>query len=174
MRLPSVTGTALALVLAVALAGCGRDDDAGQAAAPTAAGTPTAAAERVCAPVGEDLEARAGETVEVQLTDYAFVPDHVEVDAGVITFATENDGTEPHELAFLPGGGDVPFTEDGAPDEEALEAAGAFELEAYSPGQGCHATYDLEPGSYTLFCIVGSPDGDTHYQKGMRGTLVAR
>ncbi|MBW3603992.1 MAG: hypothetical protein KY460_03590 [Actinobacteria bacterium] len=67
----------------------------------------------------------------------------------------------------------MPFT-DGAPDEDALADAGAFELEAYGPGQNCNATYDLEPGTYTLFCIVEAPDGETHYEKGMRGTLTVR
>jgi plastocyanin len=94
------------------------------------------------------------------------------VDAGVVTFATTNESEEPHELAFLPGGGEVPFTEDGVPDEEALEAAGAFELEAYGPGQDCNATFELDVGDYTMFCIVEAPDGETHYEKGMAGTLT--
>ena len=47
---------------------------------------------------------------------------------------------EAHELAFLPDGGEVPFTEDGAPDEAALEAAGAFELEAFGAHQAGAST----------------------------------
>jgi len=66
----------------------------------------------------------------------------------------------------------VPFTEDGAPDEAALEAAGAFELEAFAGGQTCNATYDLQPGTYTLFCIVETADGVTHWEEGMGATLV--
>jgi plastocyanin len=89
-----------------------------------------------------------------------------------VTFAAENTGAENHELAFLPGGGDVPLTGDGAPDEDALAAAGAFELEAFGPGQTCNATYDLDPGTYTMFCIVETPEGTTHYEEGMRGTLT--
>jgi hypothetical protein len=76
----------------------------------------------------------------------------------------------------LPGGGDVPMTAEGAPDEAALEAAGAFELEAFSPGQTCNATWELEAGSYTIFCIVelqdGADDGKTHLTEGMKGTLT--
>jgi plastocyanin len=53
-----------------------------------------------------------------------------------------------------------------------LAAAGAFELEAFGPGQNCNATYELEPGDYTIFCIVETEDGDTHYELGMRGTLT--
>lgn len=77
-------------------------------------------------------------------------------------------------LAFLPGGGEVPLTDGGAPDEEAREAAGVFELEAYRPGQDCDATYELDAGTYTSFCVVAAPDGETHNGKGMRGTLEVR
>lgn len=158
----------VAAAVAVALLGaaCGGDDDA---AAPTA---DTAAAGRSCSPVGEDLAGRASATVDVSLTDYAFGPSTLEVGAGVVTFAAANAGSENHELAFLPGGGDVPLNDEGEPDEDALAAAGAFELEAFGPGQDCRATYDLRPGTYTLFCIVEAPDGETHYDKGMRGQLV--
>lgn len=27
---------------------------------------------------------------------------------------------------------------------------------------------------HTLFCIVEAPDGETHYEKGMRGTFVVK
>ena len=63
-------------------------------------------------------------------------------------------------------------TDDGAPDEEALGEAGAFELEAFPPGETCNATYELEPGEYTLFCIVTAEDGETHLEKGMVGSLT--
>ncbi len=128
--------------------------------------------EAACAPVGEDLEDEARQTLAVRLDDYAFVPATLEVEAGVVTFAAENVGAENHELAFLPGGGEVPLTDEGEPDEDALADAGAFELEAFGPGQTCNATYALEPGTYTLLCIVASPDGETHYDKGMEGELV--
>lgn len=137
-------------------------------------GSAVSAAEQECTPVGTDLASRADATIGIALSDFAFVPDDIETDAGVVTFATVNAGGEPHELAFLPGGGEVPFTDEGEPDEEALAEAGAFELEAYGPGRNCNATYELEPGTYTLFCIVEAPDGETHYEKGMRGTLEVR
>jgi plastocyanin len=160
----------LAGALDVALGACGGDDGGGAA---VAADTGDGAAQP-CEPVGADLEAEAATTVTVALGEYLMSPSVAEADAGIITFATENGGEQAHELAFLPGGGEVPFTADGAPDEEALEAAGAFELEAYGPGQRCAATYDLEPGTYTMFCIVEAPDGETHYEKGMSATFTVR
>jgi plastocyanin len=122
--------------------------------------------------VGEDLEADAAETVDIELNEYSFDPSEVEVGAGIVTFAATNAGAENHELAFLPGGGEIPLTDDGAPDEDALSDAGAFELEAFGPGQTCNATYELEAGTYTLFCIVEAADGETHAAKGMLGELT--
>lgn len=106
------------------------------------------------------------------LRDYEFDPSEIEVAAGTVTFEASNEGSENHELAFLPGGGDVPLTDDGAPDEEALGEAGAFELEAFGPDSTCNATYELEAGTYTIFCIVEAADGETHADKGMLGELT--
>lgn len=128
--------------------------------------------EAECSPVGTDLEADATDTVEISLDEYAFDPAAVEVAAGTVTFEASNDGEELHELAFLPGGGDIPLTDEGEPDEDALADAGAFELEAFPAGETCNATYELEPGTYTLFCIVEAPDGETHASKGMLGELT--
>ena len=136
----------------------------------SASASGTSAAE--CSPVGTELEGDASETVEVTLTEYEFEPSEFEVAAGIVTFVASNDGEENHELALLPGGGEVPTTEDGAPDEAALEEAGAFELEAFAPGGSCNATFDLEPGTYTIFCLVEAPDGLTHADKGMVGELT--
>jgi uncharacterized cupredoxin-like copper-binding protein len=137
-------------------------------------GVPACGDERACQPIGEDMVGEPDSIVEVTLTDHRFEPNSFEVDAGIIRFVTENVGSEAHELAVLPGGGEVPFTTDGAPDEDALKELGAFELESYAPGRECEATWEFEPGEYTLFCIVTAPDGETHYEKGMTGTLTVR
>lgn len=129
---------------------------------------------RPCVPVGEQLAAGATATVPVTLDDYSITPAPIETTAGTVTFETRNVGTEEHELAFLPGGGEVPLTPAGGPDEDALAAAGAFELEAYGPGQACEATFTLAPGTYTVFCVVSAPDGETHLAKGMKTRLTAR
>jgi len=146
--------------------GCG-DDEADEGVA-----ADSSAEEAACSPVGSELEATAAMTVPVRLQEFSFSPAQIDVAAGVVTFAAQNAGTENHEVAFLPGGGDVPLNASGEPDEDALGVAGAFELEGFGAGQSCNATYDLEPGTYTLFCIVTSTDGRTHYEKGMRGRLV--
>lgn len=169
-----ITAVSIASLLAACGGGGGTVTSEGDPSGSVASGSGSAsvAADASCEPVGEELEADAVQTVAVDLSDYTIELDTSEVAAGVTTFEVVNGGTEPHELAFLPGGGEVPLTDDGAPDEEALEAAGAFELEAFAPDGSCEATYDLEPGTYTLFCIVESPDGDTHAEKGMVTTLT--
>jgi plastocyanin len=157
----------MAVVFTMGLAGCGSSDgdDANVA-------NDSATASAPCTPVGTDLKVGAVRTVAMELKEYSFTPSTLDVAPGVVGFAVTNAGTENHELAVLPGGGDVPLTTAGHPDEDALTAAGAFELEAFGPGLSCEATFDLKPGTYTLFCIVTDPDGQTHYQKGMRGLLT--
>jgi plastocyanin len=183
----------LALGLAMVLAACGGDDGGdvrdlgsdGSASGSTSAsgsasgsgsgsgsGSASAPAGAECTPVNPEMEADADTTVDIELVDYSFNPSEIEVPAGIVTFHVTNNGTEAHEVAFLPGGGEVPMTGEGAPDEEALAAAGAFELEAFGPGQTCNATYDLAAGDYAIFCIVETAEGETHLAHGMEGTLT--
>lgn len=181
MRKPMTTVLFLVLALGTLLVACGDDDGADVRASGEASGSGSASNSgsggsgsgvASCAPVGGDLAADADQTVEIELLDYAFAPAAVEVSAGVVTFLATNGGDEVHELAVLPGGDDVAFIEPGVPDEDALAAAGAFELEGFPAGTSCDATWELEVGDYTLFCIVPAEDGETHYEKGMRGTLT--
>jgi plastocyanin len=176
LRRLGVVALAATLVL---LTACGEDGEVAGGPSTTAvaaaeAPDPGQGEPRKCEPVGVELEVQATETVAVSLDEYAFDPTPIEVQAGTVTFEADNVGEEEHELAFLPGGGDIPVTDEGTPDEDALEEAGAFELEAFGPGQTCNATYALDAGTYTLFCIVEASDGETHLSKGMRGQLVVQ
>lgn len=166
----------MAGTLALAVTSCGEGAEEAAGPSPTVAGAATdpGGQVRACDPVGVELEDEADETVAVTLDEYAFDPSAIQVEAGTVTFAATNNGEEEHELAFLPDGGNIPLTDEGEPDEDALEAAGAFELEAFGPGQSCNATYDLGAGTYSMFCIVAAPDGETHLTKGMRGQLVVQ
>ena len=144
-RHPHVARLLVALaVLALATAACGGDDD-GEAVRGTgdgatasgsgaASGAASGSASAECSPVGTELEDQATETISLTTDEYAFSRNDFEATAGIVTFEVTNQGDEPHELAFLPGGGEVPYT-DGAPDEDALAEAGAFELEAFPPGR---------------------------------------
>jgi plastocyanin len=185
-----LVAAALLVVVSGGLVACGDDDGGGvrdlseddgsasgsgsasASGSGSASGSASGTEEATCSPVGEELEADATETVEIALREYEFDPSSITVEAGVVTFEATNEGTENHELAFLPGRGEIPLTADGAPDEDALASAGAFELEAFGPGQTCNATYEFEAGTYTLFCIVEAADGETHASKGMVGELT--
>lgn len=155
------------LLLVSLLLGCGEDEGAG-----SGSGSGTTVADAPCAPVNPELRDESQTEIQITAVDYGYEPAALEIPDGITTFVVSNEGAEPHELAFLPGGGAVPFTADGEPDEAALEERGAFELEGFAPGLTCDATYNLEPGSYTLFCIIQTPEGVTHYEEGMRATLT--
>ena len=105
----------MAIVFTVGLAGCGSSDgDDADVAKDSATGAAP------CEPVGTDLKANALKTVALELQEFSFTPSTVDVGAGIVTFAATNAGTANHEVAFLPGGGDVPLTTAGTPDEDAL------------------------------------------------------
>jgi hypothetical protein len=114
-------------------------------------------------------------TVEISLTEFALAPVPDEVPAGTIEFVASNDGEEPHELVIVrydgePG--DIPVDADGAADEAQLpEGTEVMEIEGFAGGNTCTAAFDLEPGSYALFCnIVEEEESgamEAHYAEGM-------
>jgi plastocyanin len=126
---------------------------------------------RICEPVDSLQASKANQTVGITATDFAFAPTILELGAGVITFEVANKGGGDHELAFLRSGRDV-SSADGIPDESDLEAEGAVESAECWPDQTCKATYELDAGTYTLFCIVRTSDGKYHYDKGIRAMLT--
>ena len=123
-------------------------------------------------PVAPELEADAAEVVEIEPRGVRLHPERHHRPGRRRDLRGVQQGEQFHELAFLPGGGDVPFTDEGEPDEDALAEAGAFELEGFAPNETCNATYDLAPGTYTLFCIVEDPEGEPHSTNGMVGLLT--
>lgn len=90
--------------------------------------------------------------VEVALTDYEFVGLPDTLDAGLVRFEAVNRGPSDHELEVLDADG---------------EALG--EIEAMPPGDSGSLEVDLEPGRYTVQCILPVGDGtdDTHADRGM-------
>jgi plastocyanin len=131
--------TFIALALSTALlAGCGGDDEDEPAA------TPEATQEEPAAGGGGG----GGATVEVSSPqDGSLVFDQTELtaQAGEVTFAYDNPSQVPHAFAI----DDV----EGATDTITESTA--------------EVTVELEPGTYTYFCPVGS-----HRQAGMEGTLT--
>ena len=131
--------TITALLLATALiAGCGGDDDEESAATPEATQEPAA----------DGGGGGGSETVAVSSPadgSLKFDQSELTAPAGEVTFAYDNPSQVPHAFAID-------------------DVEGATDTITESKGE---VTVELEPGSYTYFCPVGS-----HRQAGMEGTLT--
>lgn len=117
-----------------------------------------------------------GETIDVSLFEWGVDPSTSSVSAGEVTFNATNDGGEPHELVIVKdvAPGDLTVV-DGKVDEDGLPA-GAFigEIEEFEAGTSESATFDLEAGTYTIFCnITEEEDGEieSHFENGMVTTI---
>ena len=119
----------------------------------------------------------SGSTVDVSLFEWGVDPSTASVAAGEITFAATNDGGEPHELVIVrdvaPDA--LPVDEDGRVIEDDLpEGAFIGEIEEFEAGTTESATFDLEAGTYTIFCNIIEEDGDemeSHFANGMVNTI---
>lgn len=136
-----------------------------------ASGTEAAAA---CVEVGDP--ASADTTVVAVLGEYVIGLDTDEVPAGTVAFAADNQGADVHEIVVARtdlAADALPTAEDGTVDEDALGAGAVIgEIEAFAAGTECAGAFDLEPGSYVLFCNVVSEGGHAHYEEGMTTSLT--
>ncbi|MEX2446920.1 MAG: sulfocyanin-like copper-binding protein, partial [Dehalococcoidia bacterium] len=113
---------------------------------------------------GED--APAGSIVTA-LTEWDVVPDPGQTAAGNVTFAAQNDGSLPHELAVVST--DLPDDQlpqaGGTVDEGQVEVVGR--TSTFGAGASETLAVDLAPGDYVLICnVVG------HYQQGMHSSFT--
>lgn len=138
-----------------AFSACG--DDGGTTAQGGSADDPAATTSSTVggeAPAFEESE--ADEVLEYELADYKFVGP-TEAEAGKLFFKAENTGTEDHELEILDANG---------------EAVG--EVEAMPPGDKGTLAVELEPGTYTLQCILETKDGKVHKDLGMEAEFTVK
>lgn len=99
--------------------------------------------------------ADADSTVEVTLADFAFKGLPATVKGEKVFFAATNTGPSEHELEVLD------------PDGKAVD-----EIEAHAPGRGTKTmALRLKPGTYTLQCILKTPEGKSHAELGMTAKL---
>jgi plastocyanin len=130
-----------ALVAAFALTACGDDDDDDTAATETAAETTSEMTE-------DQASSGGGETIAISESDFKLDPADVEAKAGSITFELTNDGETEHNLE--------------------VEGNGIEEVsDTITAGQSTKFTVDLEPGTYEIYCAIGS-----HKDLGMEGELT--
>ena len=141
-----VTRVALAAVLTIGAVGCGDDDDDEGSAATTS----TVGGEAPAFTEGE-----ADSVLSYRLVDYAFEGPG-QAKGPKVFFKAENAGSEDHELEVL---------------DDRDEAVG--EVEAFPPGGNAEPlAAELEPGTYTLQCILETKDGKVHRDLGMVAELV--
>jgi len=122
--------------------------------------------------------------------EWSYALDRTEVPAGEVTFEVTNNGKFTHELMAYPTQDLSPLLEEmiesartgveAAHTEEivglAANAEGEDEL-VLVPGESGSFTVSLTPGTYELGCLIVEMVGEetfTHYEKGMRATLVVQ
>ena len=165
------------LAAAVVLVGaCSDDDDDTDGAATTTTTTKTEATTAS----GDD---GGGGSVSVVLADpfagrveFAVEPDPSSAVAGKVEFVAENVGGDVHELVIVKGDdpASLPVDGNGVVIEDDLPAGdfvGVIPL--VDPGAEASASFDLDAGSYILFCnIFTLGTGDSHFQEGMVSTFT--
>jgi hypothetical protein len=114
-----------------------------------------------------------GADATIGAKEYAFTGID-ELTAGEQTVLVENQGQEPHFWAIV----------QNAPGKTAQDVNGFFTSQAppagpppftgfpglvssFGPGGKATRTLELEPGTYTIFCLIAAPDGQPHSNKGM-------
>ena len=154
----------IALALAILMAACAAPSAQSSSGTPadSIAGEPSmSAAPTLAFTVEEADEAPAG-AIELLLTfGPTFEPEEVSAAAGTIVFFLQNDQGDgpPAAHNFLLG---------TSVEEQPLAASPIL-----SSGQAVVFTVEgFEPGSYTYWCTVPSPDGSPHSASGMVGTLT--
>jgi len=121
----------------------------------------------------------SGGTIDVALGEWVVKVDPASVSAGEVTVVADNQGAETHELVIVRANSasDLPVDENGKVLEDELEA-GTFigEIEEFAAGSSQEDTFDLEAGTYILFCNIVEEESDgtfeSHFQEGMHTTLT--
>jgi hypothetical protein len=113
-----------------------------------------------------------GIDVTIGADDFSFdIP--TELEPGFVEFTLRNDGKEDHHAQLL-------RLNDGVSEDDlltAIKSDGEAAIAANatlvggpaltSPGHESKAIVELAPGNYVVLCLVPSPDGTTHLEKGM-------
>jgi hypothetical protein len=152
------------LVVAMVVAGCGDDDDASGDE-----GGGASVSVVLSDPYGPDFT--PGQiTVE---------PDPISVDAGSVEIVAKNQGADTHELVIVKGDDPalLPVDEYGGVIEDDLPEDDLIgEIPLVFPGTEESASFDLDAGSYILFCSILAPSAppQSHFVggDGMVNTLT--
>jgi uncharacterized cupredoxin-like copper-binding protein len=119
-----------------------------------------------------------GTKVDVVLSEFVVEPDRDSVDAGEITFAVDNQGSETHEFLVVraDSADDLPVDQDGAFDEGSFDEDSLIgEAEDIEAGSDTELKLDLDSGTYVLLCnVVEEDEGEmeSHFAEGMHAVLT--
>ena len=119
-----------------------------------------------------------GAEVDVVVSEFIVDPSEDSVEAGEVTFALDNQGSETHEFLVVEAASadDLPVDDDGAFDEEAFDEDGVVdEVEDIEAGDTAELTLDLEAGDYVLLCNVvedESGEAESHFAEGMHANFT--
>jgi hypothetical protein len=177
------------LVAAVlTLAGCGGAEEPGGAEASDAGAAPSepvaepseAAEEPSEAGATESPDAEVASDVIVVLGEWVVDPTPTSAAAGELTFTADNQGGEDHEMVVVRADdpADLPTDADGAVDEEQIaEDDFIGEIEEFPSGEQETATFEMDAGTYVLFCNITETEDDgeveSHFAEGMVTTFTA-
>ncbi|MGI9602620.1 MAG: hypothetical protein ACR2QE_12095 [Acidimicrobiales bacterium] len=170
-RRTMMAATGSAVVLMFGLVACGdEDDDASGDGGGGASVTTT---------LTEDDETSGegggGGSVSVVLTDGALVLDPASADAGGVEIVATNAGGDLHDLVIVKGDDPaaLPVNEDGAVIEDDLPEGDLIgEIAVVDPGTEETVSFDLDAGSYIVFCNIYEPSAvaplpKSHFEDGM-------
>ena len=117
--------------------------------------------------IGAACTSSGGEgDVQVSLRDDAVTLDPTSGEAGSLTFAATNEGTQTHEIEVFRGDVD-PATlpiEGNVASTEGLELVD--EIEDITPGSTADLTIDLDAGTYVVMCNLPG-----HFEQGMHAVF---
>lgn len=156
-------GVLAVLALGAVATGCGDSDDTSSSPSESAEEAETEAT--TTAP-----PAAGGETLDIKMNEYNFIPKDAKAKSGTVTIDADNVGKLAHELVLAKSDADpakLPTSSNGEVDEEALDVVG--EAPDVAPGETGSFSADLEPGSYVMICNLPG-----HYASGMYGSLTVK
>jgi hypothetical protein len=138
----------------------------------SASGSPSGSAS---VPAAAPIDPATADTrVAVTLDEWTVAPEPDQAAAGVIAFDTTNEGDVPHELyiARAESADSLPTAPDGSVEEDQLPA-GSFvgEIEEFPSGATEIAAFEMQPGTYVLFCNIADTTG-VHFKEGMHTTFT--
>ncbi|MDH5521548.1 MAG: hypothetical protein OEZ14_13575 [Acidimicrobiia bacterium] len=161
----SMRAGAVLLAVGLALSACGSSDDES-----TATDDETTAT--------DDSTADSSGAIEVRLSEW-MVEAPATAEAGSVTITAVNEGGETHELVVVRADSSDGFQVDetGKVDEAGF-AEGDFigEIEEFEAGTTESGTFELDPGTYVLFCNIVEEEADgtfeSHFQQGMETVIT--